>query len=82
MLEVVVGALSLFFGWLCFDHASRMRALYSKEHSPHSRFYGEKPLMIFPFALRAVFVLDGLALLALAAIERLRVADGSEALSA
>ena len=78
MLEIVVGALSLFFGWLCFDHVSRVRALYSKEHSPRSRFYGEKPLMIFPFALGALFVLDGLALLALAAFERLHVADWSE----
>lgn len=78
MLEIAVGTTSLFFGWLCFDHVSRVRALYSKERSPRSRFYGEKPLMVFPFALGVLFVLDGLALLVLAAYERLHIADGLE----
>lgn len=78
MLEIVVGSLSLFLGWLCFDHVSRVRALYSEEHTPHSRFYGEKPLMIFPSVLGGLFVLDGLALLAVAAFERLHVTDGLE----
>lgn len=78
MLEIAVGTLSLFFGWLCFDHVSRVRALYSKERSTRSRSYGEKPLTIFHFALGVLFVLDGLALLALAAYERLHVADGLE----
>jgi hypothetical protein len=78
MLEIAVGTLLLFFGWLCFGHVSRVRALYSKAHSPRSRFYGEKPLMIFPFALGVLFVLDGLALLALAVYERLHVADRLE----
>jgi hypothetical protein len=78
MLEMVVGSLSLFLGWLCFDHVSRVRALYSTERSPRSRFYGEKPPMIFPSALGVLFVLDGLALLALTAYGRLHVADGLE----
>lgn len=78
MVEIAVGTLSLFFGWLCFDHVSRVRALYSKKRSTRSRFYGKKPLMIFPFALGALFVLDGLASLALVAYKRLHVADGLE----
>ena len=78
MLEIVVGSLSLFLGWLSLDHVSRVRALYSWKHAPHSRFYGDKPLMIFPSVLGVLFVLDGLALLAVAAFERLHVADGLE----
>ena len=78
MLEIAMGSLSLFFGWLCLDHVSRVRACYSTDHSPRSRFYGEKPLMIMPSALGVLFVLDGLALLALAASARLRLADGLE----
>lgn len=75
MLEIVVGSLLLFLGWLCFGHVSRVRALYSTERSPRSRFYGEKPPMIFAFALGVLFVLDGLALLALTAYERLHVTE-------
>lgn len=77
-MEIVVGSLSIFLGWLCFDHVSRVRVLYSEAHSPHSPFYGEKPLMIFPSVLGVLFVLDGLALLAVAAFEGLHVADGLE----
>lgn len=78
MLDIAIGSLGLFLGWLCFHHVSRLRALYSKEHTSHSRFYGEKPLMIFPFALGVLFVLDGLALLALAAYGLLQGVGGSE----
>lgn len=76
MPEVVVGSLSLFLGWLCLEHVKWVRARYSTEHSPRSPFYGEKPLMVVPSALGVLFVLDGLALLALAASARLRHADG------
>src|SRR4051794_25036116 len=75
MLEIIVGLLALFLGWLCFDHVSRVRALYSGEHPRHSRFHGEKPLMIIPSALGVLFVLDGLALLTLTAAERPQGAD-------
>lgn len=78
MPETAVGSLSLFLGWLCLDHVSHVRACYSTDHSPRSRFYGEKPLMIVPSALGMLFVLDGLALLALAASARLRLTDGLE----
>jgi hypothetical protein len=78
MPEIAVGTLSLFLGWLCLDHVSRVRARYSTDHSPRSRFYGEKPLMIVQSALGLLFVLDGLALLALAASARLRLTDGLE----
>lgn len=78
MLEIVVGSLSLFFGWLCLDHVSRVRSRYSIHRSPRSRFDGGKPLMIVPSALGVLFVLDGVALLALAASARLRIADGLE----
>lgn len=78
MPEIVVGSLSLFLGWVCFDHVKRVRASYSTEHSPHSPFYGEKPLMVVPSALGVLFILDGSALLALAASARLRLADGLE----
>lgn len=72
---MVVGSLSLFLGWLCLGHVSRVRALYSTERPPRSRFYGEKPPMIFPSALGVLFALDGLALLALTAYERLHAAE-------
>ena len=75
MLEIIVGLLALFLGWLCFDHVSRVRALYSKERPRRSRFHGEKPLMIMPSALGVLFVLVGLALLTLAAVGWLRGAD-------
>ncbi len=75
MFEIVVGLFALALGWMCLDHVSRVRSLYSKEHSPYSLFHGEKPLMIFPSALGALFILDGLALLTLAAVERLRGAN-------
>ena len=67
MLEIIVGLLTLFFGWLCFDHVSRVRALYSEERPRHSLFHGEKPLMVIPSALGVLLVLVGLALLTLAA---------------
>jgi hypothetical protein len=69
MLEIIVGLLALFLGWLCFDHVSRVRALYSEERPRHSRFHGEKPSMTIPSALGVLLVLVGLALLALAAAE-------------
>ncbi|HEX8138224.1 MAG TPA: hypothetical protein VF544_11585 [Pyrinomonadaceae bacterium] len=72
MLEIIVGLLALFLGWLCFAQVSRVRALYSDERPQHSRFHGEKPLMIVPSALGVLFVLDGLALLTLAAAGRLQ----------
>lgn len=75
MLEIIVGLLTLFLGWLCFDHVARVRALYSEERPRHSRFHGEKPLMIIPSALGALLALVGLALLTLAAAEWLRGAD-------
>lgn len=75
MLEVIVGLFALFLGWLCFAHVSRVRALYSEERPRHSRFHGEKPLMIIPSALGVLFVLDGLALLTLAAVEWFQGAD-------
>lgn len=78
MPEIVVGSLSLFFGWLCLDYVSWVRSRYSVHRSPRSRFYGEKPLMIVPSTLGVLFVLGGLALLSLAASARLRVADELE----
>jgi hypothetical protein len=75
MLEIIVGVLALFLGWLWFDHVSRVRALYSEERPRHSRFHEKKPLMIIPSALGVLFVLDGLALLTLAAVERLHGAN-------
>ena len=78
MPEIAVGTLSLFLGWLCLDHVSRVRARYCMDHSPRSQFYGEKPPMIVPSALGVLFLLVGLALLALAASARLRLTDGLE----
>jgi hypothetical protein len=75
MPEIVVGSLSLFLGWLCLDHVKRVRARYSTEHSPRSPFYGEKPLMVVPSVLGVLFVLDGLALPALAASAWRSLAD-------
>jgi hypothetical protein len=75
MIEIIAGVLALFLGWLCFDFVSRLRALYSVERPRHSRFHGMKPLMIIPSALGVLFVLNGLALLMLAAAERLQGAD-------
>ena len=75
MPEIIVGSLALFLGWLCFDHVSRVRALYAQERPRHSRFHGEKPLMIIPSALGVLLVLVGLALLTLAAAEWLQRAD-------
>ena len=72
MIGIIVGLFALFLGWLCFDHVLRVRALYSEERPPRSHFHGEKPLMIFPSALGVLFVLDGLALLTLAAVEWLQ----------
>lgn len=74
MLKIAVGTLSLICGWLCLNHVSGMRALYSHERGKRSRFYGEKPMMIFPFALGLLFVVDGLMLLALALYEQVRLA--------
>lgn len=73
MSLIFTGSLLLFLGWLCFAYVLRVRALYSKDRSPHSLFYGEKPLMIFPSSLGVLFVMDGLALLALGAFEQLRL---------
>jgi hypothetical protein len=67
MPEIIVGLLALFLGWLCFDHVSRVRTLYSEERPRHSLFHGEKPLMVIPSALGVLLVLVGLALLTLAA---------------
>ena len=75
MLEIIVGLLALFLGWLCFDHVSRVRALYSEERPRHSLFHGEKPLMVIPSALGVLLVLVGLALLTLAAAEWLQGAN-------
>ncbi|HWW75478.1 MAG TPA: hypothetical protein VNZ44_08780, partial [Pyrinomonadaceae bacterium] len=61
------GLLALLLGWRCFDQVLRVRALYSEERPRHSRFQGEKPLMIVPSALGALLVLAGLSLLTLAA---------------
>ncbi len=75
MLEIVVGLFALALGWMCLDHVSRVRLLYSDEHPLHSRFHGEKPLMIVPSAVGALFILDGSALLTLADVEWLRGAN-------
>ena len=75
MFDIIAGVLALFLGWLCFDFVSRVRALYSEERPRHSRFHGKKPLTIIPSALGVLFVLNGLALLTLAAAERLQGAD-------
>ena len=75
MFEMGAGLLALALGWLCFDHVSRVRALYSEERPRHSLFHGEKPLMIIPSALGVLLVLVGLALLTLAAAEWLQGAD-------
>ncbi len=69
MFEIGVGLFALALGWLCFDHVSRVRALYSEERPRHSLFHGEKPLMVIPTALGVLLVLVGLALLTLAAAE-------------
>lgn len=75
MFEIIVGLLTLFLGWLCFEHVSRVRARYSEERPRLSLFHGEKPLMLIPSALGVLFVLVGLALLTLAAAEWLQGAD-------
>ena len=72
MLEIIVGLFALFLGRRCFDHVSRVRALYSEERPRHSLFHGEKPLMVIPSALGALLVFVGLALLALAAAEMIK----------
>ena len=76
MLELVVGTLLLLLGWLCFDQASRVRAGHGVGRGPLPGTYGEDPRMIVTAALGALLVLHGLALLALAAFERLRAGDG------
>lgn len=68
MTEIAVGTLSLFLGWLCFGHLSRVRARYSHEHHPDSRFFGEKPPLVAPAALGTLLTLCGLGLLALGAV--------------
>lgn len=75
MFEMGVGLFALALGRLCFDHVSRVRALYSEERPRQSLFYGEKPLMVIPTALGVLLVLVGLALLTLAAAEWLRGAN-------
>lgn len=72
MFEMSVGLFALALGWLCFDHVSRVRALYLEERPRHSLFHGDKPLMIIPSALGVLLVLVGLALLTLAAAEWLQ----------
>jgi hypothetical protein len=67
MFEIGVGLFLLGLGWLCVDHVSRVRALYSEERPRHSLFHGEKPLMVIPTTLGVLLVLVGLALLTLAA---------------
>ena len=76
MLELIVGLFALALGWMCLDHVSRVRSRYSEDQPVHSRFYGEKPLMIFPSALGVLFILDGLALLILAVMEWLQITAG------
>jgi hypothetical protein len=76
MVEAVVGLFGLFLGWLCLDHVARVRALYSENNPPRSRFYGPKPLMIVPSVLGALFILNGLALLTLAAVEWFQISNG------
>ena len=76
MLELFVGTLLLLLGWLCFDQASRVRTGHGVGHGPLTGTYGENPRMIVTAALGALLVLHGLALLALAAFERLRAGDG------
>lgn len=75
MLEIIAGSFALFLGWLCIDHVSRVRALYSEERPRHSLFHGEKPLMIIPAALGLLLALVGLALLTFAVVEWLRLVD-------
>ncbi len=75
MFEFIAGLLALLLGWRCFDHASRVRALYSQERPRHSLFHGEKPLMIIPSGLGVLLVMVGLALLTLAAAGWLRGAN-------
>lgn len=48
---MIVGLFALALGWMCLDHVTRVRALYSEERPPHSRFHADKPLMIVPSAL-------------------------------
>lgn len=71
MVGTFAGLMALFFGWLCLGHARLVRARYSEDRPRRSRFRGEKPLMIVPSALGVLLLIDGLALLALAAVERL-----------
>lgn len=78
MVEAVVGLFALFLGWLCLDHVARVRALYSENNPPRSRFCGPKPLMIVPSVLGTLFILDGLTLLTLAAVEWFQISDEGE----
>ena len=75
MLEVIAGTLLLLLGLQCFGQASRVRAGYSVSHAPRSRPHVEMPTIINR-TLGVLSVLGGLALLALAAFERIRAAGG------
>ena len=73
MLELIAGTLLLILGVQCFGQASRARAGYSLSPAPRSRPQVEMPTIITR-TLGALSVLGGLALLTLAAFERLRAA--------
>lgn len=77
MVETFAGLLALFFGWVCLSHVARVRARYSEDSPRRSHFHGEKPLMIVPSALGVLLVINGLALLALAAVEWLKISGMS-----
>ena len=74
-MEVIAGTLLLLLGWQCFGQASRVRAGYSVCPAPRSRPHVEMPRIINR-TLGVLLVLGGLALLALAAFERIRAAGG------
>lgn len=73
MLELIAGTLLLILGWQCFGQVSRVRAGYSGRPAPRSRPHAEMPSIINQ-TLGVLLVLGGLALLALAAFERLSAA--------
>ena len=72
-MEVIAGTLLLLLGLQCFGQASRVRAGYSLSPAPLSRPHVEMPTIITK-TLGVLLVLSGLALMALAAFERLRAA--------
>jgi hypothetical protein len=75
MLEVIAGTLLLLLGLQCFGQASRVRADYSVSPAPRSSPHAEMPTIINR-TLGVLLVLGGMALLALAAFERVHAAGG------